>query len=74
MRFIHTADWQIGKPFTQFGDQEGVLRRPDCCGMPGSAVRLPPEDRMVHSSGKCRLGRYAGAGREFRWSSSGSLS
>jgi DNA repair exonuclease SbcCD nuclease subunit len=27
MRFIHTADWQIGKPFKQFGDQEGVLRR-----------------------------------------------
>jgi DNA repair exonuclease SbcCD nuclease subunit len=27
MRFIHTADWQIGKPFKQFGDQEGVLRQ-----------------------------------------------
>jgi len=27
MRFIHTADWQIGKPFKQFGDQEGLLRR-----------------------------------------------
>jgi DNA repair exonuclease SbcCD nuclease subunit len=27
MRIIHTADWQIGKPFKQFGDQEGVLRQ-----------------------------------------------
>lgn len=27
MRFIHTADWQIGKPFKQFGDQESVLRQ-----------------------------------------------
>lgn len=26
MRFIHTADWQIGKPFRQFGDNEAVLR------------------------------------------------
>lgn len=27
MRFIHTADWQIGKPFRQFGDKEAVLRQ-----------------------------------------------
>lgn len=27
MRFIHTADWQIGKPFKQFGDGETVLRQ-----------------------------------------------
>src|SRR5487761_2100663 len=27
MRFIHTADWQIGKSFRQFGDQESVLRQ-----------------------------------------------
>jgi DNA repair exonuclease SbcCD nuclease subunit len=27
MRFIHTADWQIGKPFRQFGDREAVLKR-----------------------------------------------
>lgn len=27
MKFIHTADWQIGKPFRQFGDREAVLRR-----------------------------------------------
>jgi DNA repair exonuclease SbcCD nuclease subunit len=27
MRFIHTADWQIGKPFKQFGDKESVLRQ-----------------------------------------------
>ena len=27
MRFIHTADWQIGKPFKQFGDKESLLRR-----------------------------------------------
>ena len=27
MRFVHTADWQIGKPFKQFGDQESVLRQ-----------------------------------------------
>ena len=27
MRFIHTADWQIGKPFRKFGDQEPVLRQ-----------------------------------------------
>lgn len=26
MRFIHTADWQIGKPFRNFGDKESVLR------------------------------------------------
>lgn len=26
MRFIHTADWQIGKPFRNFGDQESMLR------------------------------------------------
>ena len=25
MRFIHTADWQIGKPFRQFGGRESVL-------------------------------------------------
>lgn len=25
MRFIHTADWQIGKPFRNFGDKESVL-------------------------------------------------
>ena len=27
MRFIHTADWQIGKPFRNFGDHEPVLRQ-----------------------------------------------
>jgi hypothetical protein len=27
MRFIHTADWQIGKPFRTFGDKEGVLQQ-----------------------------------------------
>lgn len=27
MRIVHTADWQIGKPFKQFGDREGVLRQ-----------------------------------------------
>lgn len=27
MRFLHTADWQIGKPFRQFGDREAVLKR-----------------------------------------------
>ena len=26
MRFIHTADWQIGKPFRNFADKESVLR------------------------------------------------
>ena len=26
MKFIHTADWQIGKPFRNIGDQESVLR------------------------------------------------
>lgn len=27
MRFVHTADWQIGKPFRQYGTEEGVLRQ-----------------------------------------------
>lgn len=27
MRFIHTADWQIGKPFRSFGEREAVLRQ-----------------------------------------------
>lgn len=27
MRFIHTADWQIGKPFRQFHERESVLRQ-----------------------------------------------
>ena len=27
MKIIHTADWQIGKPFRNFGDKEGVLRQ-----------------------------------------------
>ncbi len=27
MRFIHTADWQIGKPFKQFGDRESLLKQ-----------------------------------------------
>lgn len=27
MRFIHTADWQIGKPFRNFGAKESVLRQ-----------------------------------------------
>jgi DNA repair exonuclease SbcCD nuclease subunit len=27
MRFIHTADWQIGKPFRNFGERESVLRQ-----------------------------------------------
>jgi DNA repair exonuclease SbcCD nuclease subunit len=27
MRIVHTADWQIGKPFRQFGDRESVLRQ-----------------------------------------------
>jgi DNA repair exonuclease SbcCD nuclease subunit len=27
MRFIHTADWQIGKPFRNFGENESVLRQ-----------------------------------------------
>jgi DNA repair exonuclease SbcCD nuclease subunit len=26
MRFIHTADWQIGKPFRSFGEREATLR------------------------------------------------
>jgi DNA repair exonuclease SbcCD nuclease subunit len=27
MRLIHTADWQIGKPFRNFGEKESVLRQ-----------------------------------------------
>lgn len=27
MRFIHTADWQVGKPFRNFGERESVLRQ-----------------------------------------------
>lgn len=27
MRFIHTADWQIGKSFRRFGEREGGLRQ-----------------------------------------------
>ncbi|MFN4142741.1 exonuclease SbcCD subunit D [Aestuariivirga sp.] len=27
MRVIHTADWQIGKPFRNFGEKESVLRQ-----------------------------------------------
>jgi DNA repair exonuclease SbcCD nuclease subunit len=27
MRFVHSADWQIGKPFKRFGEKEGVLRQ-----------------------------------------------
>ena len=27
MKFIHTADWQIGKPFRNFGERESVLRQ-----------------------------------------------
>ena len=27
MRFIHTADWQIGKPFKRFGDRECLLKQ-----------------------------------------------
>jgi DNA repair exonuclease SbcCD nuclease subunit len=27
MRFLHTADWQIGKPFKRFGDRECVLKQ-----------------------------------------------
>ncbi len=27
MRIVHTADWQIGKTFKQFGDREEVLRQ-----------------------------------------------
>lgn len=27
MRFIHTADWQIGKSFRRYGEKESVLRR-----------------------------------------------
>lgn len=27
MRFLHTADWQIGKPFRNFGEKENVLRQ-----------------------------------------------
>lgn len=27
MRFIHTADWQVGKPFRNFGEKESVLRQ-----------------------------------------------
>ena len=26
MKFIHTADWQIGKVFKQFGEKEESLR------------------------------------------------
>lgn len=27
MRLIHTADWQIGKTFKQFGEKEGILKQ-----------------------------------------------
>ena len=27
LRFLHTADWQIGKPFRQFGEREALLKR-----------------------------------------------
>jgi DNA repair exonuclease SbcCD nuclease subunit len=27
MRFVHTADWQIGKPFRAFGDRESLLHK-----------------------------------------------
>jgi len=27
MRLIHTADWQIGKPFQRFGEKDEALRQ-----------------------------------------------
>lgn len=27
MKFLHTADWQIGKPFRNFGEKESMLRQ-----------------------------------------------
>ncbi len=27
MRLVHTADWQIGKSFKQFGEKEGILKQ-----------------------------------------------
>lgn len=41
MRFIHTADWQIGKVFRRFGDKEAVLRqaRLDVIGAIGALAR-----------------------------------
>jgi DNA repair exonuclease SbcCD nuclease subunit len=27
MKFLHTEDWQIGKPFRNFGEKESVLRQ-----------------------------------------------
>jgi DNA repair exonuclease SbcCD nuclease subunit len=41
MRFIHTADWQIGKSFRRFGDRETLLRqaRLDAIETIGAAAR-----------------------------------
>lgn len=45
MRFIHTADWQVGKVFRRFGEGEELFRR---AGLDGVA-----RDRTGGASREC---------------------
>ena len=47
MRFIHTADWQIGKPFKQFGDRETVLRQARLTAIENIG-RLAETEKVAH--------------------------
>ena len=49
MRFIHTADWQIGKVFRKFGEKEPVLQqaRLDAIETMGALARKEGADRIL---------------------------
>lgn len=47
MRFIHTADWQVGKPFRNFGDRESVLRQARLTAIE-TIGRLADAERAAH--------------------------
>lgn len=47
MRFIHTADWQIGKPFRNFGENESVLRQARLAAIEAIG-RLARYERAMH--------------------------
>ncbi len=48
MRFIHTADWQIGKVFRRFGDKEPVLSRRGSTVIGSIAALAVDEGRVGH--------------------------
>ena len=55
--FIHSADWQLGKPFARIADDEqrGRVQREQCWGLGRPAGNLQASSALQTSADQCHM-------------------